>query len=91
MESENELNILKCRMNNDYSILTTVLEKDIKFFETKTFKEIEGLNKKTIGHSISAFPIHRSNIIIILGTKSNPRFQENTVHLFDLEKQESIG
>ena len=91
MESENELNILKCRMNNDYSILTTVLEKDIKFFEIKTFKEIEGLNKKTIGHSITAFPIHRSNIIIILGTKSNPRFQENTVHLFDLEKQESIG
>ena len=33
MESENELNILKCRMNNDYSILTTVLEKDIKFFD----------------------------------------------------------
>ena len=91
MESEEELNILKCRMNSDNSILTTVLEKDIKFFETKNFKEIEGLSKKNIGHSISVFPIHRSNIIIILGAKSNPRFPENTVHLFDLEKQESIG
>ena len=38
MELENELNILKCRMNNDYSILTTVLEKDIKFFETSAKK-----------------------------------------------------
>ena len=87
MESEEELNILKCRMNSDNLILTTVLEKDIKFFETKNFKEIEGLSKKNIGHSISVFPIHRSNIIIILGAKSNPRFPENTVHLFDLEKQ----
>ena len=91
MESDIELNISKCRMNSDYSILTTMLEKEIKFFETKTFKEIEGLTKKTLGHTKSAFPIHRSNILIILGTKSNPRFQENTVHLWDMEKQESIG
>ena len=91
MESDFELNISKCKMNSDYSILTTTLEREIKFFETKTFKEIEGLTKKNIGHSILAFPIHRSNIIIILGTKSNPRFKENTVHLWNIEKQESIG
>ena len=91
MESDFELNISKCKMNSDYSILTTTLEREIKFFETKTFKEIEGLTKKNIGYSILAFPIHRSNIIIILGTKSNPRFKENTVHLWNIEKQESIG
>ena len=91
MESDIKLNIAKCKMNSDFSILTTILEKEIKFFETKTFKEIEGLAKKNIGHSTSAFPIHRSNIIIILGTKSNPRFRENTVHLWDIDKQESIG
>ena len=91
MESEIELNISKCKMNSDYSILTTILDNEIKFFETKTFKEIEGLTKKALGHTKSVFPIHRSNILVILGTKSNPRFQENTVHLWDIEKQESIG
>jgi WD40 repeat protein len=91
MESDLELNLIKCKMNSDYSILTTILEKEIKFFETKNFKEIEGLNEKHIGHSKLAFPIHRSNIIIILGTKDNPRFPENTVHLWDIEKKESIG
>ena len=91
MESETELNIIKCKMNSDSSILTTILEKELKFFETKTFKEIEGLIEKNYGHIKSAFPIHRSNIIVILGTKSNPRFQENSVHLWDIEKKESIG
>jgi len=91
MESDLELNLIKCKMNSDYSILTTILEKEIKFFETKNFKEIEGLTEKHIGHSKLAFPIHRSNIIIILGTKANPRFPENTVHLWDIEKKESIG
>ena len=71
MESDLELNLIKCKMNSDYSILTTILEKEIKFFETKNFKEIEGLTEKHIGHSKLAFPIHRSNIIIILGTKVN--------------------
>ena len=91
MESETELNIIKCKMNSDNSILTTILEKELKFFETKTFKEIEGLIEKNYGHIKSAFPIHRSHILIILGTKSNPRFQENSVHLWDIEKKESIG
>ena len=91
MENENELNIIKCKMNSDNSILTTILEKELKFFELKTFKEIEGLIEKNYGHIKSAFPIHRSNIIVILGTKSNPRFQENSVHLWDIEKKESIG
>ncbi len=91
MESEIELNISKCKMNSDYSILTTILDNEIKFFETKTFKEIEGSTKKALGHTKSVFPIHRSNILVILGTKSNPRFQQNTVHLWDIEKQESIG
>ena len=91
MESEAELNIIKCKMNSDNSILTTILEKELKFFETKTFKEIEGLIEKNYGHIKSAFPIHRSHILIILGTKSNPRFQENSVHLWDIEKKESIG
>ena len=91
MESESELNIIKCKMNSDNSILTTILEKELKFFETKTFKEIEGLIEKNYGHIKSAFPIHRSHILIILGTKSNPRFQENSVHLWDIEKKESIG
>ena len=91
MESDLELNLIKCKINSDYSILTTILEKEIKFFETKNFKEIEGLTEKHIGHSKLAFPIHRSNIIIILGTKANPRFPENTVHLWDIEKKESIG
>ena len=91
MESETELNIIKCKMNSDNSILTTILEKELKFFETKTFKEIEGLIEKNCGHIKSAFPIHRSHILIILGTKSNPRFQENSVHLWDIEKKESIG
>ena len=91
MESETELNIIKCKMNSDHSILTTILEKELKFFETKTFKEIEGLIEKNYGHIKSAFPIHRSHILIILGTKSNPRFQENSVHLWDIEKKESIG
>ena len=91
MESDIELNISKCKMNSDTSILTTILDNEIKFFETKTFKEIEGLTKKALGHTKSVFPIHRSNILVILGTKSNPRFQENTVHLWDIEKQESIG
>ena len=91
MESNLDLDIFKCKLNSDSSILTTVLEKEIKFFETRTFKEIEGLIEKTIGHIKVAFPIHRSNILIILGTKTNPRFQENTVHLWDLEKQETIG
>ena len=91
MESETELNIIKCKMNSDNSILTTILEKELKFFETKTFKEIEGLIEKNYGHIKSAFPIHRSHILIILGTKSNPRFQENSVHLWNIEKKESIG
>ena len=91
MESETELNIIKCKMNSDNSILTTILEKELKFFELKTFKEIEGLIEKNYGHIKSAFPIHRSHILIILGTKSNPRFQENSVHLWDIEKKESIG
>ena len=91
MESESELNIIKCKMNSDNSILTTILEKELKFFETKTFKEIEGLIEKNYGHIKSAFPIHRSHILIILGTKSNPRFQENSVHLWNIEKKESIG
>jgi WD40 repeat protein len=91
MESDLELNLIKCKMNSDYSILTTILEKEIKFFETKNFKEIEALTEKHIGHSKLAFPIHRSNIIIILGTKANSRFPENTVHLWDIEKKESIG
>ena len=91
MESETELNIIKCKMNSDNSILTTILEKELKFFETKTFKEIEGLIEKDYGHIKSAFPIHRSHILIILGTKSNPRFQENSVHLWNIEKKESIG
>ena len=90
-ETESELNIIKCRMNSDYSILTTILVKEIKFFETKTFKEIEGFIPKNIGHSKSVYPIHRSNILIILGTKTNPHFPENTVNLWDLENQESIG
>ena len=91
MESETELNIIKCKMNSDNSILTTILEKELKFFETKTFKEIEGLIEKNYGHIKSAFPIHRSHILIILGTKSNPRFHENSVHLWNIEKKESIG
>ena len=91
MEIDSELNITKCRMNSDFSILTTILEKEIKFFDTKTFKEIEGLIPKNIGHAKSVYPIHRSNILIILGTKTNPHFPENSVHLWDLEKQESIG
>ena len=91
MESETKLNIIKCKMNSDNSILTTILEKELKFFETKTFKEIEGLIEKNYGHIKSAFPIHRSHILIILGTKSNPRFQENSVHLWNIEKKESIG
>ena len=91
MENESELNIIKCKMNNDNSILTTILEKDLKFFEIKTFKEIEGLLEKNYGHIKSAFPLHRSNIIIILGTKLNPRFKENNIHLWDMEKKESIG
>lgn len=91
MELDIDLSISKCRMNSDYSILTAILEKDIKFFEIKTFKEIEGLMKKNIGLSKLAFPIHRSKILIILGTQSNPRFPENSVNLWDLEKQESIG
>ena len=73
MESDIELDISKYKMNSDYSISTTILEKEIKFFETKTFKEIDGLSNKIIGHSKCAFPIHGSNIIIILGTKTNPR------------------
>ena len=91
MESNSDLDILKCKLNSDSSILTTVLEKEIKFFETKTFKEIEGLTDKTIGLSKVAFPIHRSNILIILGTKTNPNFKENSVYLWDIENQETIG
>ena len=59
--------------------------------ETKTFKEIGDFYDKKTGIVSLAFPIHRSNIIIILGNKANIRFPQNTVHLWDIEKQESIG
>ena len=90
MESE-ELLIDKSKMNGDWSILTIIQKHKIHFFEIKTFKEIADFSDKNVGIVSLAFPIHRSNIIIILGSKSNPRFPENTVHLWDIEKQESIG
>ena len=91
MESEEEISIDKCRMNSDGSILTTIHKHKLNFFETKTFKEIADFSDKNTGFVSLAFPIHRSNIIIILGKKSNLRFPENTVHLWNIEKQESIG
>ena len=90
MESE-EISIDKCRMNSDWSILTTIQKHKLIFFEIKTFKEIADFSDKNTGILTLAFPIHRSNIIIILGNKANLRFPENTVHLFDIQKQESIG
>ena len=90
MESE-EISIDKCRMNSDWSILTTIQKHKLIFFEIKTFKEIADFSDKNTGIVTLAFPIHRSNIIIILGNKANLRFPENTVHLFDIQKQESIG
>lgn len=90
MESE-EISIDKCRMNSDWSILTTIQKHKLTFFEIKTFKEIADFSDKNTGIVTLAFPIHRSNIIIILGNKANLRFPENTVHLFDIQKQESIG
>lgn len=91
MEEEEEISIDKCKMNSDWSILTTIQKHKLTFFEMKTFKEIGDFSDKNTGIVSLAFPIHRSNIIIILGNKSNPRFPENTVHLWDIEKQESIG
>jgi hypothetical protein len=91
MESEEEISIDKCRMNSDYSVLTTIHKHKLSFFETKTFKEIADFSDKNTGFVSLAFPIHRSNIIIILGKKANLRFPENTVHLWNIEKQESIG
>ena len=88
---EEEISIDKCRMNTDWSILTTIQNNKLIFFETKTFKEIADFSDKNTGIVTLAFPIHRSSIIIILGNKSNPRFPENTVHLWDIQKQESIG
>ena len=90
MESE-EISIDKCKMNSDWSILTTIQKHKLCFFETNTFKEIGDFSDKNTGIVSYAFPIHRSNIIIILGNKSNLRFPQNTVHLWDIEKQESIG
>ena len=90
MEVE-ETPIDKCKMNSDWSILTTIKKHQLTFFETKTFKEIGDFSDKNTGIVSLAFPIHRSNIIIILGNKANIRFPENTVHLWDIEKQESIG
>jgi len=90
MESE-EISIDKCRMNSDWSILTTIQKHKLIFFEIKTFKEIADFSDKNTGIVTLAFPIHRSNIIIVLGNKANLRFPENTVHLFDIQKQESIG
>ena len=90
MESE-EFCIDKSKMNSDWSILTIIQNYKIFFFEIKTFKEITDFSDKNVGIVSLAFPIHRSNFIIILGNKSNPRFPENTVHLWDIEKQESIG
>ena len=90
METE-ELSIDKCRMNSDWSILTIIQKHKLIFFETKTFKEIGDFSDKNTGIVTLAFPIHRSNIIIILGNKANLRFPENTVHLWDIQKQESIG
>ena len=90
MEVE-ETSIDKCKMNSDWSILTTIKKHQLTFFETKTFKEIGDFSDKNTGIVSLAFPIHRSNIVIILGNKANIRFPENTVHLWDIEKQESIG
>ena len=90
MEDE-ELSIDKCKMNSDWSILTTIHKHKLFFFETNTFKEIGEFSDKNTGIVSLAFPIHRSNIIIILGSKQNLRFPENTLHLWDIEKQESIG
>ena len=90
MEAE-EISIDKCKMNSDWSILTTIQKHKLTFFETKTFKEIGDFSDKNTGIVSLAFPIHRSNIIIILGNKENPRFPQNTLHLWDIEKQESIG
>lgn len=91
MDSEEEMIIDKCRMNSDFSVLTTIHKNKLNFFEINTFKEIAGFSEKNIGFVTLAFPIHRSNILIILGHKSNPRFPENSVHLWDIENQESIG
>lgn len=94
METEFEeiMNIDSCRMNSDLSILTVIQNNKVNFFETTNFKEItDGCNLTSFGIVSTAFPIHRSRIIIILGNKDNPRFQENTVHLFDIENQESIA
>ena len=66
-------------MNSDGSILTTIHKHKLNFFETKTFKEIADFSDKNTGFVSLAFPIHLSNIIIILGKKSNLHFPENTV------------
>lgn len=91
MDLDEEFSIDKCRMNSDCSILTTIHKHKLSFFELNTFKEIAGFSERNTGFVTSAFPIHRSNILIILGSKSNPRFPENTVHLWNIETQESIG
>ena len=91
MEYEEEISIDKCRMNSDYSILTIINKNKLNFFETNNFKEIADFSDKNTGFVTLAFPIHRSNILIILGKKDNLRFPENTVTLWNIEKQESIG
>ena len=91
MEYEEEISIDKCRMNSDYSILTIINKHKLNFFETNNFKEIADFSDKNTGFVTLAFPIHRSNILIILGKKDNLRFPENTVTLWNIEKQESIG
>lgn len=91
-EIEEIIDIDSCRLNSDLSIISVIQKHKTNFFETTNFKEItDGCNHNSFGIVTLAYPIHRSKIIIILGTKINPRFPQNIVHLYDIEKEESIG
>ena len=91
IEINEELNIEKCFINADKSILTLVQKGKVNFFETTNFKEFADNLGDDFSNIDICYPYYRSNICILVGKKNNEIFPYDEAILYDISKKEKIA
>ena len=91
IEINEELNIEKCFLNEDKSILSLIQKGKVNFFDTKNFKEFADNLGDELPNIDICYPYYRSNICVIVGKKGNEMFPYDELIFYNIQTKEKIA
>ena len=91
IEINEELNIEKCFLNADKSILSLIQKGKVNFFDTKNFKEFADNLGDELSNIDICYPYYRSNICVIVGKKGNEIFPYDELSFYNIQTKEKIA